>query len=341
MDIGSRFQNKTVLVTGGAGAIGSRLVRALTRFSDKVFVLDDLSSGFLANLPEDPRLEFLEGSILDSTLLRQALSNRPNIVFHLAASFANARSIEDPEKDLLINGLGSLRLLIASAEAALDRFVYVSTSSSFSTLGGQGPIEEVKQVPLDLHTPYQISKLLGEFYGNYARRNHGLPMCCARIFNSYGPGEVPGKFRNVIPNFFYWGIRGQSLPVNRDGMAARDFTYVEDVVEGLMRIAVCDSALGETFNLGSGNTVRIHDLARKINVLTGHAPDHMHLVDRPFWDVSCRRASIEHAQRTLGYRPRMDIEHGLKETMDWFRRNWSTIEANTDLSFQGVGAVSL
>src|SRR6266567_8603572 len=190
------FHNKKILVTGGAGSIGSNLVGSLLSANPKsMTVIDDLSSSYEWNLPRDPKLFFLKGSITNDEAVDSAFSNHPDYVFHLAAHFANQNSIEHPETDLLVNGLGLLKVLRHSHIAKVERFLFAS--SGCSVYGSEAPLPLSEEyVSLHLDTPYQITKLLGELYCNFYYDFYGLQVAIPRFFNVYGPGEVPGKYRN-------------------------------------------------------------------------------------------------------------------------------------------------
>lgn len=323
------YRGKRILVTGGAGAIGSNLVRALLAAEpERVVVIDDLSSGFRWLLPEDPRIVFVHGSILDEEMLRYAFSFKPHVVFHLAAHFANQNSVEHPETDLMVNGLGTLKVLQYSYLAGVQRFVFASSGCSVYGSDAPLPFEEAMPPSLHLDTPYQIHKLLGELYCNYFHDYYKLPVAIARYFNVYGPGEVPGRYRNVIPNFMWWAMHRQPLPITGTGEETRDFTYVGDIVDGTLRLGALEEAVGETFNLASSTETRIIDLARMINEITGNDAGVVFKPKRS-WDRSTRRrASIEKARKTLGYQPKTDIRTGLQHVYSWFKENWDNIKAS-------------
>lgn len=323
------YKGKRILVTGGAGAIGSNLVRALLAAEpERVVVIDDLSSGFKWLLPEDPRIVFVHGSVLDEEKLRYAFSFKPLVVFHLAAHFANQNSVEHPETDLMVNGLGTLKVLQYSHLAGVQRLVFASSGCSVYGSDAPLPFEEAMPPSLHLDTPYQIHKLLGELYCNYFHDYYKLPVTIARYFNVYGPGEVPGRYRNVIPNFTWWAMHRQPLPITGTGEETRDFTYVGDIVDGTLRLGALQEAVGETFNLASNTETRIIDLAKMINEITGNSAG---IVFKPkrSWDRSTRRrASIDKARKTLGYQPKTDIRTGLQHVYSWFKENWDNIKAS-------------
>lgn len=322
----NNYENKLVLVTGGAGAIGSNLVKKLLELKAKVIVIDDLSSGHLWLLPKHENLTIVIGSILDEEKMKRVFSEKPDLVFHLAAHFANQNSVEHPETDLLVNGLGTLRVLEYSVIADVERVIFASSGCSVYGADAQLPFSENQPVSINLDTPYQIHKLLGEAYCNYYTHYYGLSTVRVRFFNVYGPGEVPGKYRNVIPNFIYWALNRQKLPITGTGNETRDFTFVSDIVDGLLRAGVFPNIDGEAFNLASGKEVKIIDLANMINEITGN-PSGVIFKKKRKWDRSVRRrASIEKAKKVLGYEPKIDIKEGLKYTVDWFKENWDVIK---------------
>ena len=318
------YQNRTVLVTGGAGAIGSNLSRRLAELGARVIILDDLSSGAVWNVPPDSL--FIWGDILARDRLEWAFSEHPQVVFHLAAFFANQNSVDHPERDLMVNGMGTLRLLERSVLAGVDRFVYTSSSA---VAGADAPLPQREEfVSMRQTTPYQVTKMLGELYCNFFYSHYALKTVRLRLFNSYGPGEVPGRYRNVIPNFVYWALKGQSLLITGTGQETRDFTYVGDIVDGILRAGFSQGAVGKAFNLGRGKETRIVDLANKIKDIT-ESESSLCLVSRRKWDVKSRRcASIERASKILGYRPDTPLDVGLSNTVQWFRDHWDEIESS-------------
>jgi UDP-glucose 4-epimerase len=329
------YRDKTVLVSGGAGAIGSNLTRRLAELGAQVIILDDLSSGVRWNVPSLPGILFVEGDILDEVKLKRVFFERPQMVFHLAAFFANQNSVDHPERDLMVNGLGTLQLLKYSVFTGVERFIYAS--SGCSIYGSESPLPLREEfMSLHLSTPYQITKMLGELYCNFFHNHYGLKVVKPRFFNSYGPGEVPGQYRNVIPNFIYWAMKGLPLPITGTGEETRDFTYVGDIVDGLLRAGAFESAVGQEFNpsagsghrLASGKETRIIDLAGWVNELTGNEAGVKYTARRR-WDTKDRLlASIDKARELIGYEPNTPFEVGLDNTIQWFRDHWDQIEAS-------------
>ena len=329
----SYYEGKKVLVTGGAGAIGSRLIRRLLELKSFVIVLDNLSSGYIWNLPDSNELLFVKEDITNDVDLKRVFNEKPDLVFHLAAFFANQNSVDYPERDLHTNGLGTLKLLEYSViYNNLERFVYASSGCSIYPSDAPMPYTEELPASMWLSTPYQITKMLGELYGNYFYKIHNLNFTKARFFNSYGPGEVPGQYRNVIPNFIYWAMNNKPLPITGTGEETRDFTYVEDIVDGLLRMGYFEEAIGEAFNLAAGREIKIKYLAEKINELTSNTTG---IVFKPrrAWDTKPRMlASNEKAKKILGFNPNPDFEKGLINTIEWFKRNWENIEKSQRFS---------
>jgi len=325
LDYLAHYADKTVLITGGAGAIGSNLARRIAEAgAGTVIILDDLSAGYRWNIPALPNVLFVQGSVTDDIALKRVFLERPMIVFHLAAFFANQNSVDYPEKDLMTNGLGTLKVLEYSQLAKAERVVYASSGCSIYGSSAPLPLKE-DFVSLHLTTPYQITKMLGELYANFFLHHYDLPIVKTRFFNSYGPGEVPGQYRNVIPNFIYWALQKQPLPLTGTGDETRDFTYVLDIVDALLRAGFYESAIGQEMNIASGQEIRIGWLADKINQLTGNTAGTIQLPQRR-WDTKKRLlASIDRANELIGYRPNQTFEEGLAATIEWFRLNWSNI----------------
>jgi UDP-glucose 4-epimerase len=305
-DFLSQYTSKRILITGGAGCIGSNLTKSLLRAEpERIIVLDDLSASFEWNLPNDPKVFFINGSVLDDEKMKRAFSFKPHYVFHLAAHFANQNAN-------LVD---------------VERFVFASSGCSVYGSKMALPLKE-EFVSLHLDTPYQVNKLVGELYCNYFSDYYGLPVAIARYFNVYGPGEVPGKYRNVIPNFIWWALHKKPLPITGTGEETRDFTFVEDIVDGTLRMGIFKEAVGEAINLASETETRVIDLAKWINELTGNEAGILFKPKRDWDKIEKRRASIEKAGKILGYKPKTSIKTGLTKTNKWILENKDRIEAS-------------
>jgi nucleoside-diphosphate-sugar epimerase len=322
----NEYEGKKILITGGAGCIGSTLSRKLSELkAEKVIILDDLSSSYEWNIPIADNIQFVKGDILDEEKLKWVFKEKPDYVFHLAAHFANQNSVDNPEKDLMVNGMGILRVLQYANLINVKRFVFSSSGCGVYGLDSKMPFKE-NDISISLHTPYQLTKLLGELYTNYFHNLYKLPIVNARFFNVFGPGEVPGKYRNVIPNFFYWAINGLPLPITGDGCETRDWTYVDDIVDGLLQMGLRDEAVGEAINLGSGKEHKVIEMAEKVNELTGNQ-NGIEYTETRNWDVKKRLlSSIDKAEKLLDYKPKISFNDGLNSVYKWLDKNWEEVQ---------------
>jgi UDP-glucose 4-epimerase len=304
-----------VLVTGGAGAIGHQLVHQLVLLGAEVVVIDDFSSSQRFNLADIAgMIRLVEGDVADTNVLDSAFADGVDYVFHLAAFFANQNSVDHPQDDLHTNGLGTLRLLEKTVAHQVRRFVFASSSCVY---GGRGETI-AEHMPLAPDTPYAITKVLGEQYVHFFAQQHGLSTAVLRYFNSYGPGEMPGRYRNVIPNFFAQAAEGKALRITGTGVETRDFTFVEDIVRGTLLAAVQETADGGIFNLGTGAETRIGDLADMINGIVGNSAG-IERVPRRDWDQVTRRcACVDEARNRLQYQPVIGLEIGLQRYWSWY-----------------------
>lgn len=323
----STFAGARVVVTGGAGMIGSNLVESLSEAgAEEVVVLDDFSSGYRWLVPDAENVRIVEGSVLDHEILERVFRTDPDYVYHLAAHFANQNSVDHPHTDLRTNGEGTLKVFEYANLTGVERVVYASSGCGIYGHDLEPPFSE-SDFSLQADTPYQVTKLLGELYANYFNNHYDLPTANARFFNVYGPGEVPGRYRNVIPNFFYWASHGQDLPITGDGSETRDWTYVGDVVDGLLSMAGTEAAVGRSFNLGTGSEKRVVDMARSVLDRVDADAD-LRFTERRSWDKMDRiAADIERSRSVLGYEPSVSFEEGLDEVARWFDKNRERIEA--------------
>ena len=324
------YVDKTILITGGAGAIGSNLTRAIAELGARqVIILDNLSAAYEWNIPSLPNVLFVRGSIIDEVALKRVFARKPDVVFHLAAFFANQNSVDYPQRDLMTNGLGTLLIYQYAQMCGAERVVYASSGCSIYGSTTPLPLKE-DFVSMHLTTPYQITKMLGELYANFFHHHYGLPVVKTRFFNSYGPGEVPGQYRNVIPNFIYWALAGLPLPFTGTGGETRDFTYVMDIVDALVRAGYFEEAIGQEMNIASGHETNILEMAELINERTNNQAGILRAPSR-VWDTKKRLlASIDRARERIGYEPKMEFERGLQATIHWFRENWDRIQRDAE-----------
>jgi len=320
------YKDKTILITGGAGAIGSNLTRAAVEVGVKmVIVFDDLSASEKWNIPSFSNVIFVKGDVTNDIDLKRVFNEKPEIIFHMAAFFANQNSVDYPENDLWVNGIGTLKVLEYSRLSNAKKFIFASSGCSIYGSNAPLPLRE-EFMSMNLSSPYQITKMLGELYCNFFSNHYGLQVVKPRFFNSYGPGEIPGQYRNVIPNFIYWAKQGKTLPITGTGEETRDFTYVEDVVDGLLRAGYFKESVGQEFNLASGKETKIIDLANLINKLTGNQAG-VKFVSRRKWDTkNCLLASIDKAKKLIGYNPKTYFEEGIQKTIEWFDQNSENIK---------------
>jgi len=330
MDGFNEYEGKKILVTGGAGCIGSNLSKKLSDLNaSKVIIFDNLSSAYEWNIPKADNIQFIKADILDDESLKRVFKEKPDYVFHLAAHFANQNSVDNPETDLMVNGIGTLKVLQYAQLGNLKRFVYSSSGCGVYGLDSKMPFME-HDISISLHTPYQVTKLLGELYTNYFKNLYNLPVVNARFFNVFGPGEVPGVYRNVIPNFFYWAMKKNPLPITGDGNETRDWTYVDDIINGLLAMGIKEKAIGEAINLGSGKETKVIEMANMVNDLTNNE-NGIKYVERRNWDAKHRLlSSIDKAHEILDYRPQTEFSDGVKKLHGWIKENWINIEKSAE-----------
>ncbi|MFO0771959.1 MAG: NAD-dependent epimerase/dehydratase family protein [Nitrospiraceae bacterium] len=332
------MRDQRIVVVGGAGFVGSNLVRqALAQECRAVLVVDNLLSAERENLPVDPRVRLLEGSIADLAVLAR-IRDEWDYVFHLATFHGNQNSIADPLADHEHNLITTLRLFEhLKGYSALKKLVYSASGCTLAphTYDKPEPVREDGPVPLELDSPYQISKVVGEFYSVYYWRQHKLPTVRARFQNVYGPGEVLGAgvwrgtpatvWRNVTPTFIYRALKRLPLMVENEGQASRDFIYVDDIVRGLIACAERGRA-GDVYNLASGVETSILELAQQINTMTNNASA-IQFLPRRNWDHAGKRVgSTEKAQQELSFSTAVSLEDGLAATIRWTQANLSLID---------------
>ncbi len=335
-----RFSGKKILVVGGAGFVGSNLCHQLLKEEvERIVVVDNLLSAEVSNLPNDSRLTFILGSIADDRILAKIESSF-DYVFHLATYHGNQSSIHDPLADHDNNTITTLKLCEHFKDVdILQKIVYASAGCTVSkkTYDNALATNEDAEVSLYHDSPYQISKIIGELYGNYYWMKYQLPFVKARFQNVYGPREILGAgewrgtpatvWRNVIPTFIWKALHEETLPLENDGIATRDFIYVNDIVEGLLLCAL-NGKTGDIYNLASGIETSIKDLAEKVNKLTGNVVPTESLQPRS-WDRSGKRfGSTSKAEKSLGFKASTTLDEGLKKTIEWSNANKHLVLSN-------------
>jgi nucleoside-diphosphate-sugar epimerase len=332
------FKNTNILVVGGAGFVGSNLVLKLLELDPaQIVVVDNLLSSEASNVPADSRVTFICGSITDDSILRN-LPDNLDYAFHLACYHGNQSSIANPLADHENNTLTTLKLCERLKDiSTLKKVVYAAAGCAVAEKTYDEAIATTENAPVSLFhdSPYSISKLIGEMYGNYYHRTHGLPFVKARFQNVYGPREILGAgqwrgtphtvWRNVTPTFVWKALNREALPLENGGQSSRDFIYVEDMAEGLIRCALAGKP-PEIYNLASGKETTIIELARLIN-LSAENPQPPELIPARDWDRSGKRfGSNDKANRELGFKASVDIDEGIANLVNWTRQNYSMIE---------------
>lgn len=309
-----------ILVTGGAGFIGSNLVDALAASgNDEIVVLDDLSSGSAENLQTqaaNPRVELVRADIRDAARVRETMRG-VDLVYHLAVQCIRL-SLRDPYLVHSVNATGTLNLLTAALQENVSRFVYCSSSEVYGT-ARRAPMDE--EHPLAPTTPYGASKLAGEVYARSFYFTHGLPVTVVRPFNTYGPREhLEGPYGEVIPKFVVRALNHAPLVIFGDGGQTRDFTDVRDTVRGLRLAAASEVLVGEVVNIARGQETSIRALAELVlETLPESSSRIEHQEARP-GDVRRHFADISKARRVLGFEPQTNLRDGVRHYLDWLRR---------------------
>ncbi len=308
--------SERALVTGGAGFIGSNLVRALLAQGTEVVVLDNLATGSLSNLEEvADDIEFIEGSILDPSSLQRALGGVER-VFHLAAQVSVPASMSDPEHNDAVNCRGTQQVFEAARSAGVRRVVY---SASCAVYGNAPGLPKHEGSPLSPESPYAASKYYGEVLGGVWSRSMGLEVASLRYFNVFGARQSPtGGYAAAIPIFVQRTLEGAPITIHGDGLQTRDFVHVDNVVSANLLASRAEGAQGRVFNIGSGVQTSILELTQRIAEVVG-TPTQIGHSEARLGDVRHSVADISAAQNTLGYAPTVDLMTGLQRTIAWQR----------------------
>jgi UDP-glucose 4-epimerase len=304
------------LVTGGAGFIGSHLVGELVRRGRPVRVLDDFSTGLRANLaPFEQSVEVLEGSLTDPAAVAKAMP-RVGVVYHLGALASVARSVETPLVSHAACATGTLHVLDAARKAGVRRVVYAASSSAYGGSAGDGGQIET-QLPA-ARSPYAAAKLAGEFYAQAFAATYGIETVRLRFFNIFGPRQrSDSPYSGVIALFVAAMARGDAPTVHGDGKQSRDFTFVANAVQALLRAAEAPDVSGNVYNVGTGRSVSVWELVAELNRVLDTDLDPA-LGPPRVGDVRFSRADIRRTREDLGYEPAVGFEDGLRRTVQWY-----------------------
>jgi nucleoside-diphosphate-sugar epimerase len=309
------------LVTGGAGFIGSHLSEELVRRGGSVRVVDSLITGKRQNLAHLPGVEFIEGDLADLDVAKRAVQGI-DYVLHQAAIPSVPRSVLDPVTSNRANVDASLNLLVAARDAGVKRVVYAGSSSAYGDTPTLPKVETMPTAPL---SPYALQKLVAEQYCQMFTRLYGLETVTIRYFNVFGPRQDPSSpYSGVISLFISAVCEGRRPKIFGDGEHTRDFTYVANVVDGVLRACSAADASGEVINVATGGRISLNQLFQTIRDFIGADIEPIYEAPRA-GDVKDSQADIGKAQRLLGYQPIVSFEDGLKQTVEWYRTSQMTV----------------
>lgn len=315
MDLSNPFHNKHILVTGGAGFVGSRLVRRLVSEGVRPTILDDFFTGKLENLRGlEGEYELVRGSVTDRPLIN-ALIAQHDIIFHLAARNIIA-STKNPYEDFETNIGGTLNVLLAARESQPERVIY---TSSVSIYGNPRYLPINEDDPISLLTPYAVSKYSGEGYCRAFYESYSVPVVVVRYSNVYGPGQDPtNPYCGVVSKFMQKASEGEAPVIHGDGQQTRDFTFIADAIDATVTASLSAKADGEVFNVGSGIETNINVLAQMVLDLYGVDAAPSHVDRRDIDNIRRRVVNIEKIRRVLRWTPRYTLQEGLRLTYEWF-----------------------
>jgi nucleoside-diphosphate-sugar epimerase len=308
--------SRLFLVTGGAGFIGSAIVRALVERGDRVRVIDNLSTGTADNLAQvETQVELVKGDILDDQLLSRSMKD-VEVVFHQAAVSSVPRSVAEPLFVHDVNATGTVRVLNAARHAGVRRVVYAASASAY----GNGPVlPKVETLAPEPISPYAVSKLSGEHYCRSFREVYGFETVSLRYFNVFGPGQaVASEYAAVIPRFVTAALERSQVVVFGDGEQSRDFCFIDDVVVANLAAADASEAPGRTFNIASGKASSLNDVLKVLGDILGRDVARRHEASRD-GDVRHSWADIGLARKHLSYSPMVSFRDGLAKTVEWYK----------------------
>ena len=308
-----------VLVTGGAGFIGSHIASALAAVGARVRIIDDLSTGYRENLDEiGGDIDFVHASVADAESLKKAIED-VELVFHEAAIPSVPRSVENPRQTHIASVDSTFSLLLAARENRVRRVVYAASSSAY---GDQPTLPKVENMLPEPLSPYAVAKLVGEQYCQVFTRVYGLETLSLRYFNVFGPRQDPSsQYSGVISRFISALMSGERPVIYGDGEQSRDFTYIDNVVEANLKAAETTKGVGQVMNVANGERITLNQLLSDLKDLTGKHDISAEYLDARAGDVKHSLADITRAREFLNFEPKVDLRTGLKLTMDWWKNS--------------------
>lgn len=306
-----------VLVTGGAGFIGSHIAAAVMAEGGRVRVLDDLSTGHRENIEEiGGDLDFVQGSVADEQLLNKVLDG-VEVVFHEAAIPSVPRSVEAPRQTHIASVDGTFSLLVAARDKKVRRVVYAASSSAY---GDQPTLPKAEQMLPDPLSPYAVAKLVGEYYCQVFTRVYGLETVSLRYFNVFGPRQDPGsQYSGVVSRFISTLLSNERPVIYGDGEQSRDFTYIDNVVSANLKAASAKDASGKVINVANGERITLNELLAELKDLTGKQDVTAEYLEPRVGDVRHSLADITLARKFLEYESKVGLREGLQRTIDWWK----------------------
>ncbi len=308
-----------VLVTGGAGFIGSHIAATFAARGARVRVIDDLSTGHRENIEEiGGEIDFVRASVNDADALKRALEG-VELIYHEAAIPSVPRSVEHPRETHEASVEATFSLLLAAKEQGVRRVIYAASSSAY---GDQPTLPKVETMSPDPLSPYAVAKLVGEYYCQVFTRAYGLETVCLRYFNVFGPRQDPGsQYSGVISRFISALMRGEQPVIFGDGEQSRDFTYIANVVDANLRAAETVRGVGQVINVANEQRITLNQLLETLKQLTGRTAAQAEYRAPRVGDVRHSLADITRARELLGYEPQVGLEEGLRKTMEWWQQS--------------------
>jgi nucleoside-diphosphate-sugar epimerase len=306
-----------VLVTGGAGFIGSHIASALLARGARVRILDDLSTGHRENIDEiGAGVDFVQGSVADPEALKRALDG-VELVFHEAAIPSVPRSVEDPVQTHIASVDGTFSLLLAARDQKVRRLIYAASSSAY---GDQPALPKLEDMSPDPLSPYAVAKLVGEYYCKVFSRVYNLETISLRYFNVFGPRQDPGsQYSGVVSRFISCLLNNERPVIYGDGEQSRDFTYIDNVVSANLKAAETKEGIGGVFNVANGERVTLNQLLEELKDLTGNPHVTAEYKEARVGDVRHSLADVTAAKQLLGYESVVGLRDGLQRTIDWWK----------------------